>query len=461
MRNTTRLLDVLDRAENGPVVEEEQHDMMTIPRVMAGLQERFEVGWPRYPEGPIVSWDDSLADRVWEAGLKMAEELGVYCTSTSRRILFTRGEILKALQFAPLEVTVGTGLDKATERKRRIEDTLPLFIKGGGVGTPLPEDLYLQIHQSYAQEQLVDAMINCTLERVYGREARSRSPWEVLLAWHECEITKAACSRAGRPGLGLGCVENSVTEIGELSATSYGGFSPYDWHHIAVISEFKTDYSLLSKVAHLIKTQSIIHSFYNTIYGGTVGGKEGMAIAIVGGCILMQMIYMTQTHSVSPTHPFYGNDTTPEIIQAISIAQQAMARNSRLMTDVVITPVGGPGTKTLLYEVAAMAIAASASGASGLIGPRSAAGVAPGHVSGLEARFGAEVAHAAAGMSRKEADQIVRKMVDKYKPDLDKRPIGKHFKDVYDVVTIQPKPEWLAMFEEVKQELREMGLCVR
>ncbi|MCZ7567319.1 MAG: monomethylamine:corrinoid methyltransferase [Ardenticatenaceae bacterium] len=457
MKNTTRLLDVLDRAENGPIVEEQMHDMMTIPGVMAQLRQEHDVTM-NHLEGAIIPSDDTLADRVWEAGLKMAEELGFLCLSTSRRMLFTRDEILTALQFAPTEITVGEGLDRATERKRTVEDTRPIFIKGGGVGTPLPEDVYLQVHQSYAQEPLVDAMINCTLESVYGREGRSRSPWEVLLGWQEFELSKAAARRAGRPGLGLGCVENSVSEIAELSATSWGGFSPNDWHHVAVISEFKTDYFLLTKVAHLIQTQSIIHSFYNTIYGGTVGGKEAMAIAIVGGCILMQMVYMTSTHSVSPTHPFYGNDTTPEILQAISVAQQALARNSRLLTDVVITPVGGPGTRTLLYEVAATAMMATASGACALIGPRSAVGTEPGYVSGLEARFGAEVAHATAGMSRKDANAIAMRLVEKFKPDLDKRPIGKHFCEVYDVERVQPKPEWLALYEDVKQELRDMGL---
>ena len=459
MRNTTRLLDVLDRAENGPIVDEYQHDMMTIPGVMTRLQQEFDIHLPSHIDGPIVSPDDALADRVFEAGLRMAEELGVYCTTTSRRILFTRDEIVNALQFAPTEVTVGTGLDRATEVKRQVEDTRRLFIKGGGVGTPLSEDLWVPIHQSYAQEPIIDAMISCTFEKIYSRETRSHSPWEVLLAWNECALSKAACKRAGRPGLGLGCVTNSVSEIGELSATSYGGFSQYDWHHIAMISEFKTDYMLLTKLAHLIQTESVIHAFYNTVYGGTVGGKEGMAIAIVGGCILLQMIYMTNTHSVSPTHPFYGNDTTPEIMQAISVAQQALARNSRLLTDVVLTPVGGPGTKTLLYETAAMAILATVSGACGMLGPRSGAGVMPGHVSGLEARFMAEVAHAAAGMPRCDADPIVRQLIERYKQDLDQRPVGKHFTEVYDVERIRPKPEWQAMYEEVKQEVREMGLA--
>ncbi len=398
MRNTTRLLDVLDRAETGPIVEELQWDMQLVPNAVMSLLAQHQIKMPAVGDA-IVTADDALADRLFDAGLALAEQLGAYCVSTSRRIQFTREEIRAALAVAPVEVTIGEGNDRATERKRCVEDCRPPFIKGGGVGTPLPEDLYLAVTQSYAQEPLVDAVINCTLSHVYGRELRSRTPWEVLAAWHEVEMSKAACQRAGRPGLALGCVENAVSEIGELSGTSHGGFSTQDWHHVAMISEFKTDYMALSKLAHLVRTGSVIHAFYNTIYGGSCGGRDGMALAIVSGCILLQMLYMTNTHSVSPAHP-----STTTIRRRRSCRPSAWPssrwRNSRLMTDVVITPVGGPGTKTLLYECAAMAIMAAASGATGLIGPRSAAGVNVAHVSGLEARFTAEVA-AASGMSRR------------------------------------------------------------
>jgi methylamine---corrinoid protein Co-methyltransferase len=457
MRNTTRLLDILDKVETGPIVEEANWDMLLVPDEVSKVKTEFDVDFKALGE-TLVPSDDALADRVYGAGLALAERLGAYCITTSRRVMFSKQEIASALSIAPIEVTYGEGLDRHTERKRYIEDTAHMTIKGGGVGTLIPEELYLAVHQSYAQEPLIDVMINCTLEKVYGRDVRSRSPWEMLAGWHEAELTKAACKRAGRPGLGIGCVENAVSELAEISATSYGGFSRYDWHHIAMISEFKTDYGSLEKLTHLVKTGSIIHSFYNTIYGGSVGGKEGMAIAIVAGSILLQMLYMTNTQSVSPAHPFYGNDTTPEIIQAISVGHQALARNCRLMTDMVITPVSGPEMRTLLYESAAMAIMGAASGTCALIGPRSNGGVVPAHVSGLESRFVAEVAHAAAGISRVEANQMVTRLVDLYKPVLDQRPMGKPFNEVYDVATLKPMPSWLALYEDVKEELKKMGL---
>jgi methylamine--corrinoid protein Co-methyltransferase len=456
MKHTTRLLDILDRAENGPIVEESQWDMFIVPKEMAVLQTEFDIQFKNLGD-TIIPSDDALADRLFEAGLAMAERIGVFCTSTSRRMQFTRSEILDTLRVAPTEITLGEGLDRHTEHKRKVEDSAPITIKGGGVGTVIPEHLYLAVHQSYAQEPLVDAMINCTLETVYGREIRTSSPWEVLVSWYEGSLTKTACQRAGRPGLALGCVENAVSDVAELS----GGttmFSKNDWHHIAMVSEFKTDYVLLNKLAHLVSNGSLIHSFYNTIYGGSVGGKEGVAIAIVGGCILLQMVYMTNTHSVSPAHPFFGNDTGPELLLPISLAQQALARNTRLLTDVVLTPVGGPETKTLLYETAAMAVLAACSGACGIIGPRSGAGVNPGHVSGLEARFLAEVAHSAEGMLRSEGDRIVRELVNRYKDQLKERPAGKSFDEVYDLRTLKPLPAWQAMYEEVKGELRGLGL---
>ena len=460
MRTYTRLLDVFDRAENGPMLEEMEWDMQLVPQAVSRLIAQYDLKLKPVSEN-VVNQDDALADRLFSAALALAEELGVYCSSTNRRILFTRGEILAALEVAPVEVTLGDGNDRHTERKRQVEDPKYPTIKGGGVGTPLSEDLYLPITQSYAQEPFIDAVINCTLESVHGREIRSRSPWEVLAGWHEVELSKAACKRAGRPGLPLGVIENAVSELGELSATSYGGASLNDWHHVAMVSEFKTDYMAMAKLAHLIRTGAIVHSFYNTIYGGSCGGRDGMALAIVTGSILLQMVYMTNTHSVSPAHPFYGNNTTPEIQQAISLAEQALARNTRLLTDVVITPVSGPGTDTLLYECAAAAIQATVSGACALIGPRSAAGVNSNHVSGLEARFTAEVARAASGLSRAEGDRLVKEMIACYQPILDKRPRGLSFREVYDPVMLKPTAAWTQTYQKVKQELRELGLPIK
>ena len=36
---------------------------------------------------------------------------------------------------------------------------------------------------------------------------------------------------------------------------------------------------------------------------------------------------------------------------------------------------------------------------------------------------------------------------------------GKRFDEAYDMETVTPIPEWEAMYVEVKEELRTMGIC--
>ena len=175
--------------------------------------------------------------------------------------------------------------------------------------------------------------------------------------------------------------------------------------------------------------------------------------------ILLQMVYMTSSHSTSPTHPFHnGCNTAPEILWGTSLFTQALARNTPIINVVANTPVAGPGTKTLLYECAAMSLVATTSGAARIMGPRSGAGVIPGYCSGLESRFYGEVAHASAGMSRTEANEIVKQLVPRYVDSLPEPVTGRRFDEVYDLETLKPTPEWDGLYEEVKEELAQLGL---
>ena len=455
MRNAGRLVDILDRMENGPVTEESEFEMRIIAQRVPALVKEFEI---QFDGENLINCDDGMADRCFQAGLKLAEEAGVFCRSNSRRLAWTAREIREAIQWAPESLMIGMGRDAHLEHRRDPEDPRPPTMIGGAIGTPLPEDLFLPIMQSYIQEPILDTVIAGTLQTVYGRDPRIKSPWEVLAGWQEAELMLTAAKRAGREGIALGCVQNAASDIPELSASSYGGFRPSDWHHIAMISELKTNYELLNKLAHLVRTDSIIHSFYNPIYGGLAGGAEGLAVITVAGLILLQMAYMTTTHSQCPTHPFHMCDTTPEILWSISLSCQALARNTPFMLDVLTSPVGGPGTKTLLYEAASMAMTATVSGAARLMGVRSAVGVVPAHVSALEARFNAEVGHATAGMRRERANEIIQGIVPLYQDLLGSKPEGKRFDQVYDLRTLRPRDEWLRIYDEVKEELFRLGI---
>ncbi len=291
-----------------------------------------------------------------------------------------------------------------------------------------------------------------------GQEIRVGSPSEVLAAWEEVNLMRQALHQAGRPGMAWTGLMMSMSAAGQLSAAHPPGLATSDLHTFGVISELKANFDILNKLAHTVRTGGIVDPYANPIYGGLGGGSDGQAVLIAAAMLALSAIFMATCCGSSPTHPFLFNDTGREVMQATSVAFQALARNTHLLTNLTVTPVGGPGTPTLLYECVAFTTMATASGCSRILGPRSATGAIAGHVSGLEARFDGEVMRAAAQLDRAQADAIARRAYEHYAGELPGKPYGLPFQEVYDVNTLSPRQPWLALYEEVKAEVRGWGL---
>ncbi len=455
MKNRGRLIEVLNRAETGPIIEEKEFEAKLITSTVKRLINKYDI---KFDRTTIVPSDDNLAVRIFQAGLEFAVEVGMFCQDTNRRITWTEAEYLEGLHSCPGEVVLGTGNDTVKIKARTPESTVAPTFVGGPFGVPVPENMFVPIMLSYAQEQLIDIIENPTLEKVYSYPIKAASPWEVLGGWREAELSFETINRAGRPGMPIGCIEISPTALAQISAASWGGVRPSDWHHVSAPSEFKTNYDLLSKVAHITRIGAHMEGYLNIIYGGYLGGAEGVAIGLVAGLIVVNQNYMGTTISVSSAHPFLHSDATPESLWAQSLAFQAISRHSQMLTASLCKPAAGPGTKTLLYECAAFIISGIASGLTVPQASMTATGTNSCHCSGLESRFSAEVAHAAVGMSRTQADEIVKKLLDIYEKNLPSKPIGKPFQEVYDLKTLQPTSEWLGMYQDVKEELVELGV---
>jgi methylamine--corrinoid protein Co-methyltransferase len=455
MQNTTRLLDVIDRCYTGPITDEKEFDLRIVADGVARTLREYDI---KFDRDRILQIDDDLNDRLFAAAADFLVGSGVYNTSTQRLLTFTRREIEEALKWAPTEATIGEGRDARVYRTRGVEDPTPPQVSGGPIGTPLSEDQWVPIMQTYWQEPIIDLVVPGTLATSYGREVRSRSPLEIVAAWQEASYVREAARRAGRPGTPAMCVEMAISDVGHLSSISRGGFRPTDVHVVAMIGEMKTGNDLLNKIAHSIQQDGVILGFYNPILGGLAGPAEGVALLIVAGFLAMHVIYMPASVESCPTHPFQFNSTHPELLRAVSAACTALNRNTDLLTEFMTSPVGGPCTDTLLYECVGMAAVASACGASRVLGVRSGVGVVENHCTGLEARFNGEVARAAAGLSREEVDEIVRRAVAKYEPLLDQKPSGVAFAEAYDPVTLRPNAGWQAIYERVKEEVAGWGL---
>jgi methylamine--corrinoid protein Co-methyltransferase len=119
--------------------------------------------------------------------------------------------------------------------------------------------------------------------------------------------------------------------------------------------------------------------------------------------------------------------------------------------------VSGPGTRELLYEVAAGAVIGATCGfheqGAGCTG-----GFNTDHYTGLEARFIAEVARAVLGMARQDANTLVLELLKSYESTLSAPNRGYPFSEVYDPETVQPSDSWLGTYYDVKDAISGLGL---
>ena len=453
------IASVLNKTETGEVVDENEWDRQYINQTIKDLVKKYEISWDKKFYG--VPTDDALADRVFAAGFDLAVNSGLYCVDTKRRMAWTAEELQDVLANTPTEVTVGEGKDEVTFRRRNMEENARVGVIGGPYGIPFPEELFLPVVQSFAQEQIFDIVDVPSLETTYGYKIRAESPWDQLAVWQEARLSFEALERAGRPGMPVGCANSAASPLGELTVTSYGGFRQNDWHHNSIMSELKISYADLIRAVHFAHTGAIAHNFYNTIYGGYVGGGDGMTVAIVAGMILLRASLWGETVNPGPSHAHLSCNTFPPMIPAQTLALQALARNTNLITAGFLRPVSGPCVKDLLYEIAALTVAQVPCGIGFTKAVHTATGRFPMHSTPLEARFAGQVTHAAEGLIRADADPIVRALVDKYKDNQKTVNKGKPFTEAYDLETLQPSPEWQGIYDDVCKEIEdEFGLSL-
>ncbi len=79
----------------------------------------------------------------------------------------------------------------------------------------------------------------------------------------------------------------------------------------------------------------------------------------------------------------------------------------------------------------------------------------------MEAKFGGEMALAASKLNREDANKIVGKLLEKYESLIESAPNGDRYQDCYDLETGKPKEEYTALYTEVVDELRNMGIPFR
>ncbi|MFW9902979.1 MAG: monomethylamine:corrinoid methyltransferase [Candidatus Thorarchaeota archaeon] len=452
------MIDTLKKAETGPVCLENDFDRKILILKLIEVIKEYDIKFdPEY----LVPNDNSLADDVFNAAIDLYLETGTLCLSTHRQIKFEEAEIKGGLKNAPKLIIFGNGADTREMAPRQIEDqTPPLCLTSGG--GEISEDIYVQVVQSYAQEPLADTVSGgCPLHTIFGMVPKAGAPTEVLASMYNVIYSKEGAKRAGRPGIGFhNLLGTALSSAAYVSASQSAlGVRPVDGNLIASLAELKTDYSQLTKALYYSERKQDIlpGAVYVPLMGGYCGGPEGTAIVTLAHHLQGLLVHHVAYSDFPVTHLKYSCSTTRESLWCASIVGQALSRNTHLLTAAEAITAAGPCTETCLYEIAASSIVGTVSG----IHINNASAAKSQYLdreTGMEARMGCEVGHAATGMKRTDANELVKRIVLKYDQKLGNAPLGRKFQECYDLNTIQPSKEYVDIYSQVKKELLELGL---
>ncbi len=453
------ILEILDRTRTGPVCTAKEWDTKVIPTNVSKKLKEHNINGTFDPKNPI-STDDALADEFFKAGFELALELGMLCPDTERIVKVTEEEVRERMREAPSEIILGRGGDRVVMKHREAEDKYPPIFSAI-IGNEVSEDIWIPLMQSIAQLREVDVFNPGSITSIFGHPVLAGTPYETLVGRYEAQLTREVLWRAGRPGMQRNGVISSTTEYGHL-----GGFGVAGGHDPTITTstvllpgELQIPYASYHKVVQAINSEAIITtSCMESMIGGYPGPTEGATLVQIAAHLLQSTIL--QAVQLGSAIYDIRNVTTSgrEGQWSTSVLHQALSRNTRLLRIGISSQVAGPCTEMLLYESAVGMMNLSVSGAEASIGPRSASAKYADYLTPLETKFSGEVLKRSAGMSRKQANEIAKVLVPKYEDTLSSPPIGKSFRECYDLKTLKPSQEWHDMYLKVKKELIELGI---
>ena len=453
--NMVNFNEVAIRAETGPMMAEQDFDMNKVARKAAELRKEIDF---KFDPKEIVNTDMSLADELWEAGLKLFLETGVYSTRTRRVITFDESEVKHALKNARDRLEVGQGKDKRILYNRGINDNRPPIVFGGPFNCDVSEDMFVRFNEAYAREEIIDLLfLPGYLKTIHGLDIRPDSGLSGKTVILYARWSREAIERAGRPGLAI--VGHGIMGLNEIGVTNEEwGLRRTDPRAMVMLPELKVDDVTLSRLGYYSMYGAPLYIAFTPLVGGFAGGPESTAIVSVANHIGALMLGADIIH-MGPQHIRYRHQTNPHSLWVANRVKQAITRNTKMIHLTSHTTAGRTGSEQYAYEFATLELTVVPSG-SHIAGPRPADLKFDNHNSPLMARLFGEIGHATAKLKLEETNDMILTLLEKYKDrmDFESAPIGKPFEELYDVNTLKPTKEHYEMYLKVKKELIDLGL---
>jgi len=455
-----QILDVVEKALNGKPVSENDYQLR---RFAPKVQEKVrEYGIKYDPSEPVPS-DNALADNLFKAGVELLVDVGAYCIDTGRVISYSEAEVKEALRNAPDKVFFGEGKDRKAFVPRKPEDrTPPWCLLGAGGGPVSDERSFLTLMEGYAEIPEANAITTPALTRAGGMRIRPASPLELLGAMRSASLGREACNRAGREGIPfMNTLSTAESDIALAAAMMPRyGLRPSDGFMIASMDPMKIDFARLNKVTLALSMGAPIGMDFAPLMGGYSGGPEGTAVCTVASHIMGLLTLQTSYLIPFPLHLRYVSNSSREMLWIISMMGQAISRNTHLLSLSLNYTAAGPCTPMVLQETSASVIAAIASGLSIEMGG-TATNKYEDRMTPVEPRISGEVAHAAVGLKRTAANEIVLSLLRKYEKNLAAPPLGKTMHECWNAERRRPSEEYSAVIKKFKTSMKGLGVDLK
>lgn len=253
----------------------------------------------------------------------------------------------------------------------------------------------------------------------------------------------------------MNSIATAVTDTAKIAASEFG-LRDSDCWVIGFSAEFKVKFERMNEAAYILSRGGQLLGEAGPILGGYAGGPEGVAVVSVAYLLWAILVLRASCHLNVPVD-LRGCSSSRPLLWSQSVATQAISRNSHLPLLYYTYCAAGPMTEMTLHEIAAGMITGVVSGGNIEFGGIGAAKNMD-HLSPVEPMFASQVAHAAAGISRVDAKEIVKKLLLTYEDKLLDPPKGTRFQDSHDWDSITPCQQYVDLVGKVKDELRSYGL---
>lgn len=419
------------------------------------LIQEFKIQWDGVSS---ITSDDDLLDNIYAAAVQLICNVGGYCLETHRVLQFNEVEARDALKAAPSSLLIGKGRDARTIIHRDIEDPRLPNMLGRGMAPFTEGDLYIKFTKAVAELPFVDGFLSPNLWTIKGREittlAHEIHASKQCLTW-----AKEGVKRAGRPGLFIGYYPISTNPATMIAALdSQFGVTETDGIFITPMPDLKIERNLLGVTRATIDHGCHVLSQPSATLGGFPGGPEGTAIVIVANSILSVLTYRSQIlcgPSIVALKTSLRN--TPMALWTVTSAIQTLNRNTHLIVGGVMgSLLGNIVTEMSLYEAMHRNLVLVPCG-SMILGTRPYKPLQLNMCTPLEVQWAYECGVAATRFKREEANEMAQKIYKKYSNQVDNPPRGQALTECYNTMTMTPNPEYLALYQQVKKDLNNMG----